>query len=721
MRTLTRNTTLLTLLMTMGAAQAGPDGTGTQSGDDWQIMGQIQGRYDTYHVSGDSRAAPYLYQGGQGYGNFSLDARRSLSSFEQFNTQLAGTLNRSEYRGVQGGILERARLEWSKGDATLPFRLELGDVYSLHSQRTLQRGLKGMQLELQNAETGGVGQSLLVTAGRAAPTWRGLNANREDYLAASWLLQTGSLGDFMLSSVNAYRQGAAGAADIRQWSGGLGWAKDMQLASQRWQLEGELTSLSGNTATYSARRDAAQFFSLEGRDANLPLQYGLRLERNGAAYQPLGGAVVANQKAASGQVRWRFDNGVAVSGRLQSYRDGWDKQNGALSPVAVNTDVAGITLSGRLPEALAGTASLDVQSQKRLADNGTQFSRNQSLRADFFHTLPNGYGLRWGIFDMVAHDLVTGIATNTREPSASLSKSLQIGTMHGSGSLGVVHRNVSGATPTQSVWAPTLQLQLSGGPHSFGFSYNFMHARASSGILELFNRQTSLRYQYRSGAHEFSVDGDLLQRDPMGNLATRAWRMGVGYAFHFESLPQAGGSMAAAPSSAATVGERDLALIAPGIPLSDASAMLERWGMAVSARTDRLLIYDYPWFDNVALPQQLVLEQQGGELLRTELLLELQDATPAEVQRYYARVRDPLLRQFGAPSLAIEEGAFTDTWSDDLAVGRLRYVMEWQSGRSRIRLGIPLRMDGRRVIEIAVTPATAPALDMRNWGLEPLR
>ncbi|MDD2720737.1 MAG: hypothetical protein PHH47_05450 [Gallionella sp.] len=722
-----RRTTLL-LLLASSSALAGPNEVSSSPPSaplqDWQLSGVIQGRYDSYHVSGDSRSAPYPYLGSQGYGSFSLDARRTLSAYERLNTQLAGTLNRSEYRGVQGGILERARMEWTKGDAAMPFRLELGDVYSLHSQRTLQRGMKGMQLEVQNGAAD-TSHSLLLTAGRAAPTWRGLNVNREDFLAASWVLQSKAWGDFILSSVNANRQRPNGAADIRQWSGGLGWAKDMQLASQRWQVEAELTRLSGDTSAYAARRDAAQYFSLDGHDAALPLQYNLRFEKNGSAYQPLGGAVTANQKAASGQLRWRFDNGMAITGRLQSYRDGWDKLAGIVNPVGVNTDIGGITLSGRLPEVLSGNVNMDMQSQNRLADDGSQHLKNHAIRADFSHTLPAGMGLRWGVFDMTVHDLRNGVITNTREPSVSLSKRFQAGTLNGSGSLGVVRRNVSGANPAQSSWAPTLQLQLASGAHSFGFSYNFLHARANSGILELFNRQTAFRYQYRSGSHEFSVDGDLLQRNPMGNLATRAWRVGLGYSFHFEQMPAdvnatPPASHVAAPASA-DLSERDLTLISPGTLLADAETLLIHWGAGAASRNGNLLSFDYPWFPNIAAPQQLLLEHQTGAVVRVGIQVDLQDQTPAEVQRLYARIRESLLRQFGPPTLAIEEGSFTDNWGDDLAVGRFRYLMDWQTAQGRVRLGIPQRVDGQRMVEVAVTPAGAPALNERNWSLERVR
>jgi hypothetical protein len=164
-----------------------------------------------------------------------------------------------------------------------------------------------------------------------------------------------------------------------------------------------------------------------------------------------------------------------------------------------------------------------------------------------------------------------------------------------------------------------------------------------------------------------------------------------------------------------------LAQLVPGSSLADTLALLGRWGLSSSTRSGRLLLFEYPWFAGVSQRQQLLLMHEAGEVERVALQVDLQDESPANVQRLYARLRDQFLRQYGAPSQVTEEGQFNASWAEELAMGRLRYLMEWQSGRSRIRLGIPARMDGRHVLEVAVTPATGSALDTRNWSLELLR
>ena len=76
-------------------------------------------------------------------------ASRRLSPYERQRLDLAGTLNASEYRGVERGLaLERGTFFWEKGDAALPFRAELGDFFAYQSLRTVQRGLKGLQIEV---------------------------------------------------------------------------------------------------------------------------------------------------------------------------------------------------------------------------------------------------------------------------------------------------------------------------------------------------------------------------------------------------------------------------------------------------------------------------------------------------------------------------------------------------------------------------------------------
>ena len=160
----------------------------------WSVNGYNTLRVEHYD-SDPERAGPYPNLGGQFYDDAYVAASRRLSPYERQRLDLAGTLNASEYRGVERGLaVERGTFFWEKGDAALPFRAELGDFFAYQSLRTVQRGLKGLQIEVQPWRSAARQHSVQLFGGVVGPAYRSLDDDRELVAGASWLLEDRALG-----------------------------------------------------------------------------------------------------------------------------------------------------------------------------------------------------------------------------------------------------------------------------------------------------------------------------------------------------------------------------------------------------------------------------------------------------------------------------------------------------------------------------------------------
>ena len=114
----------------------------------WHLYGDTNVHYDYYHIYGEE--TQYPFDRNQVYNEYHFGFDREFSPYESVRGSTSALLNGSKYRHEGNGwIFEDVRLHWEKGDAGVPFRLDLGDYAANLSQRTLEQSLKGFQLELQ--------------------------------------------------------------------------------------------------------------------------------------------------------------------------------------------------------------------------------------------------------------------------------------------------------------------------------------------------------------------------------------------------------------------------------------------------------------------------------------------------------------------------------------------------------------------------------------------
>ena len=117
---------------------------------EWRIDGTNTFRAEQSGVAGDAGANPNPDNAFDFFDEVHLELERRYSPWNFLRGSFDGVVNNSEFRSANRGIVpERANLTWTKGDGSVPLRAEAGDFFGFYSFRTLQRALKGGQLELQ--------------------------------------------------------------------------------------------------------------------------------------------------------------------------------------------------------------------------------------------------------------------------------------------------------------------------------------------------------------------------------------------------------------------------------------------------------------------------------------------------------------------------------------------------------------------------------------------
>lgn len=187
------------------------------------------------------------------------------------------------------------------------------------------------------------------------------------------------------------------------------------------------------------------------------------------------------------------------------------------------------------------------------------------------------------------------------------------------------------------------------------------------------------------------------------------------------SLAAAVGSRAATRSSARDRIETeapilDLLIRSPGLPRAETERRLREVGVDSHEVGGRGLALDTPVLPAVFEEQRTVLVL--GDLGRVASVhvqfLPEPSSRAAEVLRLYADVRSALVRLLGRPAWERAEGLGGDVSLAAISDGSLIRYLQWD-GDVTVRAGIPRRVDGEVLVEIAVT-RTALRRRQEHWG-----
>ena len=703
----------------------------------WTFTGSNTLRLENYEIKGDPTAGPYAFGGRQFYDEVAFDAFRQLSPYDNVRLQLYGVANDSEYRSRHRGLVpERLNFTRENGESALPYRLEIGDYFSSYSFRTLQRGLKGVQVELQpQTELFGARQSLIVSTGTSQFSWRNLHSHVDDVAGVSWLLDFSPRTRVSANYVYDFRRADAawGLADRRQHVYSAAGASGWDWGGQRLRVEAEVGQLTGDhnglpdatgamvPGSGDDRRGHATFIQFSGFGIAQPIEYRLRYERYDRNYQPANAVIVGAHEAAEAHAGWRFASGLAWRGRAQHFVDALQSGN------SLRNNFYGTSLAGPLYGTVAGI--MDLFWQDTLKQDMSINRRSANLNGNLSRPLPGGWIGNLGLFLQRLHERVAGADdTKTHQVQLSATHAVALGAWTGSVTPGVRWRRVTGDIGAVKEWAPVLALNLNSGAHLFGASYGgqrLVPLGATTGVVDV--NTLSLDYRYVRGQHTLGVQAFAYDRDAQVAQQNRTYRTSVFWTYSFErTATQAAASPATAPFAAApaTAGAPSLALLlelAPASSFERATTRLSEVGIRGGTRTGDGQVFETRLLHDVPQRQRLVLVSSNDSIRRAALLVDFSDPNnAAQVAREYEEVRRAMLDRFGPATLNFEDGAIGPNFAADLNLSRVVRVMQWSTPSGVLRMGIPRRLDGQVRMEIQYAASFGAPRDLL-WSVEGVR
>lgn len=695
----------------------------------WDVSGSNTLRLETYNNSGDDSASPYPFEGGQYFDEWGANFLKRNSPYDLWRGQFYGVINASDYRSTDRGVVpERMNLTHEKGDGALPHRIEGGDYFSYYSYLTLQRSLKGLQIELQpHSDNAGLRHSIQFTTGTAKSSWHDFAPHEDILNGASWLIDNGRGGALALNLVNSHRDGEAalGTLDRDQYTFSLGGEHVYRTATQRLSVEGEAAHLIGDHDDFDGAgsgqdADGNGFFSeMRGQDQRYPLDYRVRFEHYDRHFRPRAGVIQPDRRSVEFHAGWRFPWGLRLRGRVQAFEDAFDSTN------STDTRTVGVALSGPLfTESLNNVnGSIDVFVQGR--DDELDMVDQRTVNANIHLTKPLPYDW-FGRLSVFVQDLNDRNATDadlwTNQYLFSADHGFSIAGFSGIVTPGLLYRNQEDSVKGDD-WSPTLALHLARGSHSLGFNYGFLtQVRHLAGGVDVDTHTVALDYRYTMRQHTFGVDMNLYDRDADPGRYTDAYRVGVLWTYSFDRSAVAArtyGQIGAAPAAVAP--GADLVGLAPGVALNEATDALARTGVTGGTAQAGLVVYEYALLGEIEQRQRLALLHDGGSLRGSALVIDLDDVGNVDsVAQTFERVRKALIDRYGPPASTFEEGEFTATLADDVNTQRFIRLTEWSTAAGVLRLGIPRRLDGQVRIEVQHQRGFAQPRETM-WSIESVR
>lgn len=698
---------------------------------DWNISGFNTYRADTYDASGALTGSPYPNLGFQQYDDFTLNMDRELSAYENMRVQISGTIDDSEYRSQKEGLIfERGYFTWEKADVAAPFRMEFGDFFGNQTSRTLQRSLKGAQVEIQPELFNGK-HSIQLFSGITNVNYRELSDNKDIFSGASWLIPETALGAFALTTVNNITQADGTNPELSQTVYSLAWGKEAEYFQQNLEFEAEYALFKGDTGagvTEQNKGDSGFFTQLKGRSINLPLTYRLRHERYGDDFQPNGSSITSNQRSTEGHTSWRFANGLSMRGRLQTFRTNWKSNN------PTDRDVAGVTFSGTVMPSIQLNGSMGTFVSNTENQDGTVETLSHSSNASLSMPIAAHWIARLGGVYTESDNRVSGLSTISRQVSLGVDHDFDINGFRGSISPALNLRDrTSDNSITQIDISPAVSLFVRKDAHTLALSHNIqtLNARTTNGI-DTDTYQSSLNYSYTHDAHRFEVIANYYDRNPSPGDDTEAYRVGVAWTFNFDrparpilqqalETPSYDAIDTETVDPGAITTQPDMLDLAPGIDMNAVRTRLASAGIVDPVERSGFEIYETQLLTDIEHRQRLGLFYSANVLDQSALVIEFDELGDIDSSaQIYDEVRKVLLDRYGPPVNRVEEGAFTSNLNDDLRTGRFKRILEWQTTSGTLRFGIPYRTDGQIRMEV-IHARSFPAGEDNFWSIEQFR
>jgi len=703
---------------------------------DWAISIENTTRYENYDFWGDAAGSPYQNTGGQFYNELSTSFTRRFSDYEsfqgRFNLLYNDSLYRSQYNGL---VLERANLTWEKGNTRLPFRAQFGDNFSFMTIRTIQRSLKGFQLELQpQVISTEQKQSLLFFTGAGRDDYRDFAPVNDLFSAASYLIEDKRWGNYSFNLLQNHRASEIkdGLPARNQLVGSITGEKIFSFSKQKMTLEGEVGYFTGDynlTAnTTETNKDSLGLFGQLTADTGTPFNYRLRYENYGKNYRPNASSISSDYEGYEAHGGWRFAKGLNLRGRLQYFVDAASTANPA------DTYVAGANLTGPLAVSfLPGlTTGLDTFIQDAKNKDRTTNTRTANLNMNF------GMPVRtWAAKLALIARNVENYADNANwagqrsyETNLSATHAIALGPFKGSVTPGLIYQNMAGNATNRDNYGINLGLQIANAMHQIGFDAKFFSQNAyAPGTSNEMSNNAGFNYRFTKGPHIFGIETNYTDRDPTpgtatGQSSTQAYKFAVFYTLKLDKEPgkpisSMFSKLAGQPEEAAAAST--VSPFSIGQPLEKAVEGLTAQGINGGLMQPGLIVYEARLLNEIDQRQRLVLLHNEKVVTKTALIIDFDDVgNQSTVSQTFERVRSILLKRFGAPVDAFEQGQFSPNFVRDVNTGKFVRITEWRTENGAVRFGIPQRLDRQIRMELQYAPKF-PSRNETFWSVEEVR
>ncbi len=675
--------------------------------------GQNKLTFEHYSVEGDESSGLYQNEGWQNSDDFSLNFSDHYSPYSNMRGYIIGSSNHSEYRGEKGETISNASVVYQTGESALPFRVEVGDYFANQSRHTLQRGIKGIQLELQ-PQIADAPHSIQLFFGRSATDYQTLfdGEDRGYYLGASWLTESKTWGAFALTSIN-YRSTDAMGSALENVSG-LAWEKGFTIGSFSHTLEAEFAYLSGENSASDALDENSATLKLSGNNRT-GYDYLIDLERNGEFFSPNGAATTADRESANLQWGQPITDHINARVRSQHTRSNLSSDNITATRLT-GFNIGGLPFS-RFDHLLKGlniTADIyrqdDWDEAKSFERENSVFQLNSSLPIN--RNLRSRLSYQWLLTDNKIAD------TRSKRLTLSAGFDYRFAVSQWQGALSptaryIEDRDVSGKQTSNLTLGGLFNISRDG--HNLRLSHQTISYNADDpAAAESTTAQTHIGWNKDWQRHGFAVGIDHFNRNPEGSENSDSYKFSLAWSYRFAKK--------ATPAAPIQHEERGitpfskLSDLTLGSPLNTTTKdALKQAGFLTSGSSGIYQLYEGKRFNSLDNRQILAIEDSAGRVKSSHILIPIANRA-AQSQKVYQKLLDELLATYGSPSLTIERGAFAANWLTALQDNKFSRIVEWQTESGILRFGIPKPITGEVRMELQLRQHH-PSADSNDWGL----
>lgn len=694
------------------------------------FSGDTVSRYDFYGADGNQAGQVFGAGGKQWYQDLAFTLSRQENPFNSWIFEFAGVANNSIYRSPGwGGETERIRFQQDNGSGSLPYRLEAGDIYGNFSYRTLQRSLRGIQIDLQPRSRGNSRHSILLLYGVSDFDWKLVERPDDRNAGLSWLWQKGDNTSLNFNYVFNRREAnpLVGALERDQRVYGLAMERKTSSGRHPIVLEAEIARFSGdheglNGAASGQNRDDNAFFA-QVSGGSQPFTYRLRHEIAGQDFRPVGGNVAPDRKSWETYASWDLKNGRYLNARWQSYRNNYETAN-------PNDDrIFGLGLRGPIDRERQINGGIDAFIESIDDDQGLSDSRIKSIVGDISRTFSPKYSGRLALSYRETDDRIQNTRDNRiTQLAAGLDHATEIFGWSSRVGLDLENRLIDSGGERSREFTPALAINMQGKDQDLGIHYRFQRQDRVSPIqLDIDTAQAGLRYQKRSGPHTLGIEYLQNRREDTNGIWSKSYQITGFWRYEFDEIwrtaarkpvktEQTTATDASAASEKSPAKDEVITGFDLGKSFADAVARLESLTGSPAREWGNMIIGDLQIFKDIPQRQRIVLCRDGLQLEKTVLVIDVDGAIPGQVGDVLERARRTLIEKYGAPTEVYETGNYGPKLAEDLRAGLFARSAEWVMPDGTLRLGLPRRLDGRLRVEVQWSGNPGRLRD-QLWGL----